>query len=66
MKNLNNKFKIFHDIIILCNYNFILQEIILGNKGLYSVSYKTNGIKIELKNCKLETPLSYLGLKLNI
>ena len=43
-------------------------KIILGNKGLYSVSNKINGIKIglqlmansqtpaELKNCKLENP----------
>ena len=45
------KFKIFRVIIILCNHHFTLHfsEIILGNKGLYSVSYKRNGIKIRLQ-----------------
>jgi len=68
-KKSNKKFNIFR-IIIIVHYHYF---IILGHKGLCSVSNKTNGIKIglqrtansctlsELKNCKLENPSLLFG-----
>jgi len=77
VKKLNKKFNIFHVIIIVRNHCFIYSEIIQHHKGLYSVSNKTNGIKIWLQFYNLwqihghqlnwriansNTPLLYSGL----
>jgi len=43
---MNKKFNIFRVIIIVRNHCFIILELFRVIKGLYSVSNKTNGIKI--------------------
>jgi len=73
VKKSNKKFKIFCVTIIICNHYFIFS----GSYWLYSVSNKTNGIKIRLQlynfwqihghqlNWRIvnsKAPLSYLGL----